>query len=178
MSKSKRQVKKRMGTKKRRVVRRKTQKRKQTKRRGGEIFKRPPLPTEKTYRTLSTDAAIDPEGVLHNSRDTTTTLGDEGIYSEPPKRRLSMPSMPSLSLPSVSFYNPFSKPKQPASASIDPDVKEKMINNIERMIDAKKRTGKPTDELEKKLAELQPISKTMTQKQEGRATNFIGQYDK
>ncbi len=171
MSKSKRQVKRRMGTKKRRVVRRKTQKRKQTKRKGGDLFKRPPVPTEKTYRSLSADAAIDPLGVVQTRPD--TTLGDYGS-NEPPKRRLSMPSMPSLSLPSVSFSNPFSKPKQPVS--IDPDVKVTMINNIQRKIAAKKQTGEDTSELEQQLAELQPSSQTMSQEEKGQATNFMGQY--
>jgi len=169
MSKSKRQVKRRMGTKKRRVVRRKTQKRKQTKRRGGE--QRPGVVREQTYRSLSADGAIDPLGVLQPRPD--TTLGAELGPSEPPTRRLSMPSMSSLSLPSVSFSNPFSKPKQPAS--IDPDVKRTMINNIERMIATKKQKGEPTAELEKQLAELQPSSQTMSQ-EPGRATNFMGQY--
>ena len=171
MSKSKRQVKRRMGTKKRRVVRRKTQKRKQTKRKGGDLFKRPEFGREQTYRSLSADGAIDPLGVLQPRPD--TTLGAELGPSEPPTRRLSMPSMPSLSLPSVSFSNPFSKPKQPAS--IDPDVKRTMINNIERMIATKKQKGEPTAELEKQLAELRPTSQTMSQEQ-GRATNFMGQY--
>jgi len=169
MSKSKRQVKRRIGTKKRRVVRRKTQKRKQTKRRGGE--QRPGIVREQTYRSLSADGAIDPLGVLQPRPD--TTLGAELGPSEPPTRRLSMPSMPSLSLPSVSFSNPFSKPKQPAS--IDPDVKRTMINNIERMIATKKQKGEPTAELEKQLAELQPSSQTISQ-EPGRATNFMGQY--
>ena len=169
MSKSKRQVKRRIGTKKRRVVRRKTQKRKQTKRRGGE--QRPGIVREQTYRSLSADGAIDPLGVLQPRPD--TTLGAELGPSEPPTRRLSMPSMSSLSLPSVSFSNPFSKPKQPAS--IDPDVKRTMINNIERMIATKKQKGEPTAELEKQLAELQPSSQTMSQ-EPGRATNFMGQY--
>ena len=171
MSKSKRQVNRRMGTKKRRVVRRKTQKRKQTKRRGGE--QRPEFGREQTYRSLSADDAIDPLGVLQPRPD--TTLGAELGPSEPPKPRLSMPSMSSLSLPSVSFSNPFSKPKQPAS--IDPDVKLTMINNIKRKIDAKKLIGESTDELEKQLAELQPSSQTISQEQ-GRATNFMGQYGK
>ena len=144
MSKSKRQVKRRMGTKKRRVVRRKTQKRKQTKRRrGGD--QRPEFGREQTYRKLSDDGAIDTQGVLQSKPD--TTLGAELGSSEPPTRRFSMPSLslPSVSLPSVPFSNPFSKPKQPAS--IDPDVKLTMINNLERMIEAKKRKGEPTDEL-------------------------------
>ena len=169
MSKSKRQVKRRMGTKKRRVVRRKTQKRKQTKRKGGEQGRG--IVREQTYRSLSADDAIDPLGVLQPRPD--TTLGAELGPSEPPKPRLSMPSMPSLSLPSVSFSNPFSKPKQPAS--IDPDVKRTMINNIERMIATKKQKGEPTAELEKQLAELQPSSQTISQ-EPGRATNFMGQY--
>ena len=172
MSKSKRQVKRRMGTKKRRIVRRKTQKRKQTKRRRGGEFTKPEFGREKTYRSLSADAAIDPQGVLQSRPD--ITLGAEVGSSEPPTRRLSMPSMPSLSLPSVSFSNPFSKPKQPVS--IDPDVKVTMINNIQRKIAAKKQTGEDTSELEQQLAELQPSSQTMSQEEKGQATNFMGQY--
>lgn len=168
MGKSKRQVKRRMGTKKRRVVRRKTQKRKQTKwRRGGE-FTKPEFGREKTYRSLSADAAIDQQGVLQTRPD--TTLGAELGTSEPPTRRLSMPSMPSLSLPSF-----FSKNKQPKS--IDPDVKRTMINNIQRKIATKKQNGEDTSELEQQLAELQPSSETTSQDQQnGRATNFMGQY--
>jgi hypothetical protein len=171
MSKSKRQVKRRMGTKKRRVVRRKTQKRKQTKRKGGDLFKRPPLPIEKTYRKLSVDAAIDPNGVLQTIPDTAlgVDLGSSELgSSEPPTRRLSMPSMSSLSLPSF-----FSKNKEPKI--IDPDVKQTMINNIKRRIASKKQNGEDTSELENQLAELQPSSQTMSQEQ-GRATNFMGQY--
>jgi hypothetical protein len=163
MSKSKRQVKRRMGTKKRRVVRRKTQKRKQTKRRGGE--QRPGIVREQTYRSLSADGAIDPLGVLQPRPD--TTLGAELGPSEPPTRRLSMPSF--------AFSNPFSKPKEPKA--IDPDVKRTMINNMERMIATKKQKGEPTAELEKQLAELRPSSQMMSQEQ-GRATNFMGQYGK
>ena len=172
MSKSKRQVKRRMGTKKRRVVRHKTQKRKQTKRKGGD--QRPDFGREQTYRSLSADAAIDKDGVLQTSPD--TTLGVELGSSEPPTRRFSMPSLslPSVSLPSVSFSSPFSSKTKPPIEP-DPDVKKTMINNLERMIEAKKRKGEDTSELEKKLAELQPSSQTMS-KQQGRATNFIGQY--
>ena len=174
MSKSKRQVKRRMGTKKRRVVRRKTQKRKQTKRRGGEFFKRPPLPQEKTYRSLSVDGDIDPNGVLKSRPDITlgAELGSSELgSSEPPPRRLSMPSMPTLSLPSF-----FSKTKPPASIDPDPDVKVTMINNIQRKIAAKKQTGEDTYELEQQLAELQPSSQTMSKEGKGPATNFRGQY--
>ena len=172
MSKSKRQVKRRMGTKKRRVVRRKTQKRKQTKRKGGD--QRPDFGREQTYRKLSDDGAIDTQGVWQSKPD--TTLGVELGSSEPPTRRFSMPSLslPSVSLPSVSFSSPFSAKTKPPIEP-DPDVKKTMINNLERMIEAKKRKGEPTDELEKQLAKLQPISKTMSQEQ-GRATNFMGQY--
>jgi len=153
-----------MSTKKRRVVRRKTQKRKQTKRRrGGE--QRPGIVREKTYRSLSADGAIDPLGVVQTRPD--ITLGDYGS-NEPPKRRFSMPSMPSLSLPSF-----FSKNKEPKP--IDPDVKQTMINNIQRKIASKKQNGEDTSELENQLAELQPSSQTMSQEQ-GRATNFTGQY--
>ena len=162
MSKSKRQVKRRMGTKKRRVVRRKTQKRKQTKRRGGE--QRPEFGREQTYRSLSADGAIDPQGVLQTRPD--TPLGVEIGSSEPQKRRFSMPS--------VSFFNPFSK-KPTQDKSIDADVKLTMINNIKRKIDAKKLIGESTDELEKQLADLQPNTETTSQ-QQGRATNFMGQY--
>ena len=96
MSKSKRQVKRRMGTKKRRVVRRKTQKRKQTKRKGGD--QRPEFGREQTYRSLSADAAIDKDGVLQTSPD--TTLGDYGseLGSEP-QRKSSSFSRPSTPLP-------------------------------------------------------------------------------
>ena len=96
MSKSKRQVKRRMGTKKRRVVRRKTQKRKQTKRKGGD--QRPDFGREQTYRSLSADAAIDKDGVLQNTP--VTTLGDYGseLGSEP-QRKSSFFSRPSTPLP-------------------------------------------------------------------------------
>lgn len=168
MSKSKRHVKRRMGTKKRRVVRRKTQKRKQTKRKGGD--QRPDFGREQTYRKLSDDGAIDEDGVLQSKPD--TTLGAELGSSEPPPRRLSMPSMPKLSLPSF-----FSKTKPPASIDPDPDpdVKKTMIDNLKRKIAAKKQNGEDTSELEKQLAELQPISQTMS-KEQGLATNFMGQY--
>lgn len=169
MSKSKRQVKRRMGTKKRRVVRRKTQKRKQTKRRrGGD--QRPDFGREQTYRKLSDDGAIDTQGVWQSKPD--TTLGAELGSSEPPTRRFSMPSMPKLSLPSF-----FSKTKPPASIDPDPDpdVKKTMIDNLKRKIAAKKQNGEDTSELEKQLAELQPISQTMS-KEQGLATNFMGQY--
>jgi hypothetical protein len=156
-----------MGTKRRRVIRRKTQRRKQIKRRGGDFVK-PEFGREKTYRSLSTDAAIDQQGVLQTRPD--ITLGAELGSSEPPQRKLSLPSLPSLSLPSF-----FSKNKQPKS--IDPDVKRTMINNIQRKIATKKQNGEDTTELEQQLAELQPSSETTSQDQQnGRATNFMGQY--
>ena len=108
MSKSKRQVKRRMGTKKRRVVRRKTQKRKQTKRRrGGDLlFKRPDLGREQTFKLPPTSVAVpDQVGVLQNTP--VTTLGDYGsevesdIGSEPQRKS------------SLSFSNPFSRPSTP-----------------------------------------------------------------
>ena len=168
MSKSRRQIKRRTGTKRRRVVRRKTQKRKQTKRKGGDLFKRPEFGREQTYRSLSADAAIDKDGVLQTSPD--TTLGAQDISSEPKNRRFSMPSMPTLSLPSF-----FSKTKPPAS--IDPDVKQTMINNIQRKIAVKTQNGEDTSELEKQLAELQTSSETTSKKQQNkRATNFRGQW--
>ena len=168
MGKSKRQLKRKMGTKRRRVIRRKTQRRKQIKRRRGGDFTKPKFGREKTYRSLSADAAIDPQGVLQTRPD--TTLGAEFDSSEPPQRKLSLPSLPSLSLPSF-----FSKNKQPKS--IDPDVKRTMINNIQRKIATKKQNREDTSELEQQLAELQPSSETTSQDQQnGRATNFMGQY--
>jgi hypothetical protein len=52
-----------------------------------------------------------------------------------------------------------------------------MINNIQRKIANKKQNGEDTSELEQQLAELQPSSETTSQEQQnGRATNFMGQY--
>ena len=134
MSKSKRQVKRRMSTKKRRVVRRKTQKRKQTKRRGGEFFKRPPLPKEKTYRSLSADAAGP------------TLLGTEIDSSETQRKS------------SLSSYNPFSRPSTQLSdpettivgiESMSLDEINKMIENIQR--------NPETEVLKNKLKQLQDM---------------------
>lgn len=108
MSKSKRQVKRRVGTKKRRVVRRKTQKRKQTKRKGGDIgnlFNRfssmdKTKEQEKTFKLLPTSVVIpDQVGVSQNTP--VTTLGDYGsdIGSEPQRKS------------SLSFSNPFLLPQ-------------------------------------------------------------------
>ena len=129
MGKSKRQVKRRMGTKKRRIVRRKTQKRKQTKRRRGGEFTKPEFGREKTYRSLSADAAIDEDGVLQTN--TGTTLGDYSseLGSEPQRKS------------SLSFSNPFSRPTTPLPdpetlivglESMTPSEIDNMIASIKR----------------------------------------------
>ena len=142
MSKSKRQVKRRMGTKKRRVIKRKTQKRKQTKRRGGE--QRPEFGREQTYRSLSADAAIDKDGVLQTSPD--TTLGDYGseLGSEPQRKS------------SLSFSNPFSRPSTPLP---NPEttivgLDDMIPSEIDKMIASIKRFPE-TEVLNNKLKQLQ-----------------------
>ena len=127
MSKSKRQVKRRMGTKKRRVVRRKTQKRKQTKRRGGEFFKRSPLQTQITYKSLG--VAADP-----------TLLGTEIVSSETQQKSSNPFSRPSTQLP-----DPETTIVGIESMSLD-EI-NKMIENIQR--------NPETEVLKNKLKQLQ-----------------------
>lgn len=133
MSKSKRQVKRRMSTKKRRVVRRKTQKRKQTKRRGGEFFKPPPLQKQITYKSLGVAAGP-------------TLLGTEIDSSETQRKS------------SLSSYNPFSRPSTQLSdpettivgiESMSLDEINKMIENIQR--------NPETEVLKNKLKQLQDM---------------------
>ena len=148
MSKSKRQVKRRMGTKKRRVVRRKTQKRKQTKRKGGDLlFKRPEFGREETFKLPPTSVAVpDQVGVLQTSAD--TTLGDYGseLGSEPNQERKS----------SLSFSNPFSRPSTPLP---DPEttivgLDDMTSREIDNMIASIKRFPE-TEVLNNKLKQLQ-----------------------
>ena len=160
MSKSKRQVKRRMGTKKRRVVRRKTQKRKQTKRKGGEIgnfFNRfssmdKTKEQEKTFKLLPTSVAVpDKVGVLQNTP--VTTLGDYGSEVEPdigsePQRKSSL-----------SFSNPFSRPSTPLP---DPEttivgLDDMTTREIDNMIASIKRFPElsKSEVLNNKLKQLQ-----------------------
>jgi hypothetical protein len=147
MRKSKRQVKRRMGTKKRRVVRRKTQKRKQTKRKGGDLFKRPEFGREQTFKLPPTSVAVpDQVGVLQTSAD--TTLGDYGseLGSEPNQERKS----------SLSFSNPFSRPSTPLP---DPEtiivgLDDMIPSEIDKMIASIKRFPE-TEVLNNKLKQLQ-----------------------
>ena len=158
MSKSKRQVKRRMGTKKRRVVRRKTQKRKQTKRKGGNtgsLFNRfssmdKTKEQEKTFKLLPTSVAVpDQVGVLQNTP--VTTLGDYGsevesdIGSEPQRKS------------SLSFSNPFSRPSTPLP---DPEttivgLDDMTTREIDNMIANIKRYENKSEVLKNKLKQLQ-----------------------